>query len=100
MKKIALFVLPLLSSLCACSDFLDTKSMGTANVNSYFNNDQEAVDIVKTFYADVSDEHWWGRDIFWEQAGACDVVLGRTYPELYPLATLTMGTQEKYQVWI
>ena len=100
MKKIVFFVLPLLFCLGACSEFLDTKSMGAANVNNYFNNDQEAIDIVKILYSDTADEARWGRDIFWEQCGANDVVFGRTYPELYPLSTLTMGTTEKYQNWI
>lgn len=94
---LVLFSLALLG-MASCAEFLDTDSMGTPNVNSYFNNDQEAIDAIKTIYYDVQEEAMFGRDLYFEQLAANDVVFGRTNPELYPLATLTMTGEEKFNL--
>lgn len=99
MKKniLVLFSLTILG-LTSCAEFLDTKSMGSPNVNSYFNNDQEAIDIIKTLYYDFAEEQMYGRDLYWEQGAANDVVYGRTYPEFDPLVKLTMTGEEKFNL--
>lgn len=72
---VLLFVLTLLSS---CSDFLDVQSEGNATTTAYFKNDQQAIDAITALYRPLHKETSYGRDLFWEQGAACDVVWGRT----------------------
>jgi len=90
MKKnlmIILSVLICLSTL-SCSKFLDVETEGSPTVDNYFNNDQQAIDAVDALYAYAAQEGVFGREIFWEQGGANDVVWGRTrgYPTLATLS--------------
>jgi starch-binding outer membrane protein, SusD/RagB family len=86
----AAFSLALLSS---CSDFLDVQPEGNATTTQYFTNDDQAVDAIDALYAPIHQEGLFGREIFWEQGGACDVVWGRT--RSYPtLATLQYNGDE------
>lgn len=68
----------------SCSDFLDVQPEGDATINNYFTNDQQAIDAIDALYAYFQQEVAYGRDYFWEQGAACDVVWGRTrsYPTL------------------
>ena len=68
-----------LAVLSSCSDFLDVQPEGTQTTQNYFNNDVQAIDAVDALYKELCrDDQLWGRDIFWEQAAACDVVWGKS----------------------
>lgn len=62
----------------SCSDFLDVQSEGSSTTTSYFQNDQQAIDAVTALYKPLHSETSFGRNLFWEQGAACDVVWGRT----------------------
>lgn len=68
----------------SCSDFLDTEPEGNPATTTYFANDQQAIDVVGMLYHEVQQEGCFGREFFWEQGAACDIVWGRTrgYPGL------------------
>lgn len=79
MKKNKLFLalsVALLTS--SCSEFLDVQPEGNASINNYFANDQQAIDAVDGLYERFHQEALYGRELFWEQGAACDVVWGRT----------------------
>lgn len=71
-------------SLSSCSDFLDVQPEGDATIGNYFTNDQQAIDAVDAIYAPVAQEGLFGREIYWEQGAACDIVWAKTrsYPTL------------------
>ena len=71
----AAFSLALLSS---CSDFLDVQPEGSPTTSQYFKNDNQAIDAIDALYGPIHQEGLFGREIFWEQGAACDVVWGRT----------------------
>lgn len=86
----AVFSAALLSS---CSDFLDVQKEGDPTTTQYFTNDEQAIDAVDALYAPIHQESLFGREMFWEQGGACDVVWGRS--RSYPtLATLNYNGDE------
>lgn len=87
MKKYILFVFAGLL-LSSCNDFLDVKAEGDPSIVEYFANDQQAIDAIDGIYAPIHQETGFGRELFWEQAGACDIVWGRTrgYSTLATLA--------------
>lgn len=74
--------------LSSCSDFLDVQKEGDPTTTQYFTNDDQAVDAVDALYAPIHQEGLFGREMFWEQGGACDIVWGRTrsYPTLATLS--------------
>lgn len=80
MKKNILFVALAASLLTtsSCSDFLDVQPEGNATTGQYFTNDQQAIDAVDGLYERFHQEALYGRELFWEQGAACDVVWGRT----------------------
>jgi hypothetical protein len=97
MKKIniGIFILLFMSliSFSACSDFLDVKSEGSPTMDNYFQSDQQAIDAIKALYSRFPQEAQFGRDLFWEQGGANDIVWGR--PRSYnSLAFLTYSGDE------
>ena len=76
-KYISVFALSAL--VCSsCSDFLDVQPEGDATTTQYFTNDQQAIDAIDGLYERFHQEGCYGRELFWEQGGACDVVWGRT----------------------
>ena len=79
--------------LTSCEEFLDVNSQGAPTQNQYFQNDQQAIDAVDGVYARLAQESCLGREIYWEQACANDIVWGRTrgYPTL---ATLSYNGDE------
>lgn len=77
MKKI-ISILFVASILLSCSDFLDVQPEGIPNKNNYFKNDYQAIKIVDELYARINQEGLFGREQFWEQGAANDVVWGRT----------------------
>ena len=79
MKKNILFLAMSAALLTSsCSDFLDVQPEGNATINAYFLNDQQAIDAVDGLYERFHQEALYGRELFWEQGAACDVVWGRT----------------------
>lgn len=76
-KYIVLSGLALLS-LTSCNDFLDVQPEGNATTTNYFTNDQQSIDAIDRVYEDLPVEDMFGRNIFYEQAGANDIVWGRT----------------------
>jgi hypothetical protein len=62
----------------SCSNFLDVQSEGSPTTTSYFQNDQQSIDAITALYKPLHSETSFGRNLFWEQAAACDVVWGRT----------------------
>ena len=83
--------MPLLFSsvlaLYSCADFLDVQSEGNPTTTSYFVNDEQAIDAIDALYAPVHQEKGFGRELFWEQGAACDIVWAKTrgYPSLATL---------------
>lgn len=82
----------------SCSDFLDVQPEGSSNINNYFKNDKQAIDAVDGLYERFQIEGMYGRDLFWEQAAACDVVWGRSR-SFNPLATFKMTGDEGPLDW-
>ncbi len=67
-----------LALLSSCSDFLDVQPEGSSTSTQYFSNDNQAIDAVDALYAPIHQEGLFGREIYWEQGAACDIVWGRT----------------------
>ena len=66
-------------ALTSCSDFLDVQPEGSTMSTTYFTNDQRAIDAIDPIYYELSNgDRMFGRDLFYQQAGACDIVWGRT----------------------
>ena len=88
MKKYIFLVALSALALTSCSDFLDVQSEGDNTTTNYFTNDQQAISAVAALYQGYQQEAVFGRNIFWEQAAACDVVWGRSrsYSTLATLA--------------
>ncbi len=63
----------------SCSEFLNVQPEGVPTSTTYFTNDMQAVDAVESMYALFHQEDWYGRDMFWEQGAACDIVWGRDF---------------------
>lgn len=72
----------------SCEDFLNTQPEGNPTTTTYFTNDQQAVDAVEALYGPVQQERCFGRELFWEQGAANDIVWGRSrdYPSLATFA--------------
>ena len=64
--------------LSSCSDFLDVQKEGDPTTTQYFTNDNQAIDAIDALYRPIHQEGLFGREIYWEQGGACDIVWGRT----------------------
>lgn len=71
-------------TLSSCNDFLDVQPEGAPTTTTMFTNDQQAIDAVDMLYARFPQENVFGREVFWEQGAANDVVWGKTrsYPSL------------------
>ena len=64
MKKSILF-LTISAALftTSCSDFLDVQPEGDATINTYFTNDQQAIDAVDGLYERFHQEALYGREL-------------------------------------
>lgn len=84
MKKNILFFAISALTLGSCSDFLNVQPEGDPTTTNYFVSDQQAIDAVDALYLQFHQEEVYGRELFWEQGAACDVVWGRSrsYPTL------------------
>lgn len=76
-KYIPILALSLLT-FSSCQDFLDVQPEGKPVTNVYFLNDEQAIDAIDGLYAPIHQEKGFGRELFWEQAAACDIVWGKT----------------------
>ncbi len=65
-------------SLSSCSDFLDVQPEGNPSTGNFFTNDQQAIDAIDYIYARFPQENMFGRELFWEQGAANDIVWGKT----------------------
>ncbi len=77
-KHIAILFVSTALVCSSCSDFLDVQPEGNPTTENYFTNDQQAIDAIDGLYAHLQQEGCYGRELFWEQGAACDVVWGRT----------------------
>ena len=64
-------------SVASCEKFLDVQAQGAPTQNQYFQNDQQAIDAIDGVYARLAQESCMGRELYWEQAVANDIVWGR-----------------------
>lgn len=78
MKKNIIILCLSALALSSCSDFLDVQPEGNQKATEYFTNDQQAIDAITALYKPLHADATFGRGIFWEQAGANDVVWGRS----------------------
>ena len=87
MKKYMPLLFSSVLALYSCADFLDVQSEGKPTTTSYFVNDEQAIDAIDALYAPVHQEKGFGRELFWEQGAACDIVWAKTrgYPSLATL---------------
>ncbi len=95
MKKyiaIAIAALGVLS-FSACDRFLDYSSQGAPTADNYFQNDQQCIDAADGIYARLAQESCMGREFYWEQGCANDIVWGRTR-SFNTLATLSYTGDE------
>ena len=86
-KNILFFAMSAALLMSSCSDFLDVQPEGDATTTTYFTNDLQAIDAVDALYERFHQEAVYGRELFWEQGAACDVVWGKTR-DFPTLATL------------
>lgn len=75
--KIFIFLTLSLLTLGSCAEFLDVQPEGSPTSTTYFNTDQQSIDAIKGLYSRFPQEDQFGRDLFWEQGGANDIVWGR-----------------------
>lgn len=95
MKKYLIIALSVVAlAVSSCADFLNTQPQGSPSTLTYFQNDDQAKQYAMTFYYEYSDEWSYGRNIMWEQIAANDFVLGRTYPDRFSGALLTITGDE------
>ena len=72
-------VLALFALVCSsCGNLLDVQPEGTPTTTTYFQNDEQAIDAIDILYMVFQQEGCYGRELFWEQGAACDIVWGRT----------------------
>lgn len=95
MKKIFIFAIALVTlSLTSCEKFLDVTKEGEYTTDAYFQNDQQAMDALKFFYAKLPTESLYGREICWEQCATNMYVSGRQRGYKATLFTLNYSGDE------
>ena len=79
MNKIFLSLLIAAGTFSSCTgDWLDTVKEGTPNESNFWKNDADYIKAVTTLYDCYAYEETWGRDLFYEQGAADDIVFGRS----------------------
>ena len=80
MKKYISILIAVLGilSVSSCAKFLDYSSKGSPTEDQFFQTDAQAIDAVKSIYARLPQEGFMGREFYWEQAVASDIVWGKT----------------------
>ncbi len=89
MKKYIIFSVCVAVAFFAtsCSDFLDVEAEGNITSDNVLDSDQNAIDLIDGLYymlSSLGDDNLFARELMYEQAGANDMVWGRTrsWPEL------------------
>jgi len=78
MKRISLFILPMLI-LCSCSkNWVDTKPNGTASSAYLWDGETNVTKGTAALYVSMRFESTWGRDLFWMQNASDDLIVGRS----------------------
>ncbi len=67
---------------------------------NYFTNDQQAIDAIDPLYERFHHEDFYGRNIFWEQGSATDIVFGRDAGDYRGLAILQPNGDEGCLRWL
>lgn len=62
----------------SCSDFLDVQPEGVPTTDNYFTNDRQAMSAIDGLYGFIHQEDGFGRELFWEQGAACDIVWAKS----------------------
>lgn len=62
----------------SCENFLNVEPEGNPTSTTYFINDGQAIDAIDGLYAPMPQESIFGRELFWEQGAANDIVWART----------------------
>ena len=83
MKKIlltAFAVLGLMTATTSCDDFLDEEVRGQENLDTYFQNAEDAESFVVGCYNSISDYQWWTAERMWILCDMCtdDYWMGNT----------------------
>jgi len=80
MRKFYIIIAAVLAGLLtvSCEEFLDVKPQGSTTQDNYFQNDQQAKNAIASVYREMGDEPFLGRELYWEQGCATDIVWGRT----------------------
>ena len=83
MKKIlltAFAVLGLMTVTTSCDDFLDEEVRGQENLDTYFQNAEDAESFVVGCYNSISDYQWWTAERMWILCDMCtdDYWMGNT----------------------
>ena len=95
MKKYFIIALSVVAlAFTSCADFLNTSPQGSPTTDTFFQNDDQAMAFAKGLYERYTTESLYGRNIMWEQIAANDFVLGRTYPDRFSGALLTITGDE------
>ncbi|MDR1674906.1 MAG: RagB/SusD family nutrient uptake outer membrane protein [Tannerella sp.] len=85
MKHYIIISLSIVAMVCtSCSDFLNVTPEKSPSEGTFFLTDKDATDALADVYRIFGDvEPFQGRDIYWEQAGNDDLILGRSRGEDY-----------------
>lgn len=95
MKKYFIIALSVVAlAFTSCADFLNTSPQGSPTTDTFFQNDDQAMAFAKGLYERYTTESLYGRNIMWEQIAANDFVLGRTYPDRFSGALMTITGDE------
>lgn len=62
----------------SCEKFLDVKPEGKPTTDQYFQSDYQAIKAIDGIFSRFHQEQLFGRNLFWEQGAANDIVWGRT----------------------
>ena len=79
-KIFALVALVSASLTMSCGDFLDVVPEGYPTQNGFFATDKDALDAIDAVYWGIArpTDAMWGRDLFWEQGAADDIVFTKS----------------------
>ncbi len=79
-KIFALVALVSASLTMSCGEFLDVVPEGYPTQNGFFATDKDALDAIDAVYWGIArpTDAMWGRDLFWEQGAADDIVFTKS----------------------
>lgn len=76
----AVAVLAAAFTMSSCADFLDVVPEGYPTQNGFFATDKDALDAIDAVYWGIArpTDAMWGRDLFWEQGAADDIMFTKS----------------------